>query len=263
MRQVDTTPGQRVPMSFSVVSWNLHKKCHTASWSLLFNQICSQFSPLFFLFQEFDFHKKSSDLYHKAGYHFNFLPNLSLPHRRGTLCGVATLSRIAGRDHTPFLTVKREPLTATVKPVLVSRYPLENGMVLLLINIHGINFVRSNHFKKQLDQLGEILHGHHGPAIIGGDFNSWSKKRVESIEKFLNSVPHQHYSEVSFGHGDKYRKRAPLFWKIFFGNHSLDRCYYSSDYLKVDAEPAVITKINETPLLFSDHLPLFVKFKII
>ena len=257
-----TSPQKSVPTTFSLLSWNLHKECHTDTWTSLFEKIVAEYDPNFFFFQELDFHEKRFDLYHQKGYHFYFLPNITLLHRKRTQAGIATLSTVDSSEHISFFTDKKEPLVQAAKPMLVSHYPMKNGSTLLLVNIHGINFVRTHHFEKQFAQLTEVISAHQGPAVIGGDFNSWSQKRVNQIETFFAQILHQKYCEVPFGKESLHIKKAPYPVRLLFGNHSLDRFYYSSKYLSLSKPPQVLSEIKGENIDFSDHRPLFMTFSL-
>ena len=37
--------------------------------------------------------------------------------------------------------------------------------------------------RAQLDALGEAMMGHEGPIILAGDFNTWSKRRLETVQE--------------------------------------------------------------------------------
>jgi endonuclease/exonuclease/phosphatase (EEP) superfamily protein YafD len=76
-----------------------------------------------------------------------------------------------------------EPLIRIPKAVLVTRYALTNRQhELLVINVHGINFeLNDNGFRTQINAMRQLLDKHDGPAIMAGDFNTWSQGRIDNV----------------------------------------------------------------------------------
>src|SRR5699024_8516428 len=92
---------------------------------------------------------------------------------------------------------KQEPLIRFYKSALITVYPLKSGQQLMVANIHAINFsfgiVR---YQQQLNEIIEHIRSHNGPVIMAGDFNSWSKRRMDALEEItsqtrLTAVPFQ------------------------------------------------------------------------
>lgn len=99
--------------------------------------------------------------------------------------GVMTLS-----SHTPswlcnFTTV--EPWLRTPKAVTVTEHPLAGrDERLLAINIHAVNFTFGvEDLRRQLEPLVQLLADHTGPAILAGDFNTWSDSRQQLVDDLL------------------------------------------------------------------------------
>ena len=135
-----------------------------------------------------------------------------------------------------------EPWVLLPKATLISVYPLQDtNKRLLLINIHAINFTLGDiAFKNQLIQSAGALIEHNGPAIIAGDFNTWSQSREQMLFDIL--VEPFSLSEVYFD----YSKMKTMF------KHQLDHVYYR-DLDVIDNRTA------QTPV--SDHSPMWVTFK--
>jgi endonuclease/exonuclease/phosphatase (EEP) superfamily protein YafD len=99
--------------------------------------------------------------------------------------GVATGSAATPMREQALLSPHREPLTCTSKSALVTWVELEgDGGSLVLVNLHGINFRRAAALDAQLRTLDELLEAHSGPAVVAGDFNTWSRARREVVEAF-------------------------------------------------------------------------------
>ena len=96
--------------------------------------------------------------------------------------GVLTGSRFNVVKHFWQRSKHREPIIGTPKMVLFTEYKIENSKNNLLVaNIHGINFVRAYMLRDQLDEVAKVLKAHKGPAILGGDFNTWTKTKLNNM----------------------------------------------------------------------------------
>ena len=134
---------------------------------------------------------------------------------------------------------EREPLLRLSKSALVTVYPLTNGELVMVVNIHAVNFsLGVDVYSKQLDPIGEQMASHTGPVIMAGDFNAWSRQRMNALFNFARRCG---LKEVNFT--DDHRRRA-------FGK-PLDFVFYRG--LTVSAATVLVTRA-------SDHNPLLVEF---
>nr|WP_259050549.1 endonuclease/exonuclease/phosphatase family protein [Klebsiella sp. BIGb0407] len=134
---------------------------------------------------------------------------------------------------------EREPILRLAKSALVTVYPLFDGRLLMVINIHAINFsLGVDVYGKQLAPIGEQIAHHSGPVIMAGDFNAWSRQRMNALYRFAREMT---LRQVRFI--DDHRSRA-------FGK-PLDFVFYRG--LKVAEASVLVTKA-------SDHNPLLVEF---
>ncbi|TCI04047.1 endonuclease/exonuclease/phosphatase family protein [Corallincola luteus] len=82
-----------------------------------------------------------------------------------------------------------EPWIGVPKSLLANRYPLHDGQSLLVVNLHGINFVwELEAYQQQLDLLAALVKQHRGPVIVAGDFNSWRQERIDRIGQTLKPL---------------------------------------------------------------------------
>ena len=83
-----------------------------------------------------------------------------------------------------------EPWLRTPKATSITEYGLEaSRKTLVVVNIHAINFTLGvKAFKKQLEQVQQILVEHEGPIIVSGDFNTWRKQRVVLLDAMAQSL---------------------------------------------------------------------------
>ena len=102
--------------------------------------------------------------------------------------GVLTLARTPHIVHCQLLAT--EPWLRTPKSTSVTLYPLENSdNTLLTINLHAVNFsfgVKT--YREQLNNAVELIRGHKGPVIMGGDFNTWSNKRQRVLDSLASEL---------------------------------------------------------------------------
>ncbi len=100
----------------------------------------------------------------------------------GDPTGVATGSNTFPLWSEVQLSPVTEPIVKTPKSILITKYFLESSSEpLLVINVHGINFVSISSYRKHVDQMVEAAGNHQGPVILAGDFNTWSSARMEYL----------------------------------------------------------------------------------
>lgn len=95
--------------------------------------------------------------------------------------GVKTGCRCASLESHCWQSPVHEPFVRTRKMILQTRYRLENGQELMVLNTHGVNFVRLRNFHGQLDQLARAAADHQGPLLLAGDFNTWRPARMKGL----------------------------------------------------------------------------------
>ncbi|MBO8136113.1 MULTISPECIES: endonuclease/exonuclease/phosphatase family protein [Dickeya] len=153
--------------------------------------------------------------------------------------GVMTLS--SAQPMYCFPLREREPLIRLAKSALITVYSLSDGRLLMVINIHAVNFsLGVEAYTKQLETIGEQLKRHNGPVVMAGDFNAWSQPRVSALYRFAHRMG---LGEVVFS--DDQRRRA-------FGR-PLDFVFYRE--LGVANSSVLVTDA-------SDHNPLLVEFDV-
>lgn len=153
--------------------------------------------------------------------------------------GVMTLASSYPVYSRPFRTA--EPFLRLAKSALITIYPLFDKRLLMVVNIHSINFsLGVKIYREQIQSISEHVMNHNGPVIFAGDFNTWSRKRLHLLYLFTRRMG---LKPVSFD--DDCRKS--------FLNSPLDFVFYrglileKSEVLQTDA---------------SDHNPLLVNFRV-
>lgn len=171
---------EALPAEFTLLSWNTHKQRDrrfaaelvrfAAGVELVLLQEAIEHDPAWSLVP--DAHAWTLVIAFEFG-------------RSEVATGVATGSTAAPQSERALLSPHHEPLTRTPKSALVSWLNVAGeGEPLLLVNLHGINFRRAARLDAQLRTLDALLEAHAGPAVVAGDFNTWSRARREVVEDF-------------------------------------------------------------------------------
>ena len=102
--------------------------------------------------------------------------------------GVATYSKTAPLSECRFQVT--EPLLRTPKATSVTQYPLaDTADTLLVVNVHAVNFTCGVvRFREQINQVRDVVAAHDGPAILSGDFNTWSRKRLDVVNELVGDL---------------------------------------------------------------------------
>lgn len=82
----------------------------------------------------------------------------------------------------------REPLLNSPKITGLSYFRVNETHELLVANLHGINFVGPDKFKRQIDDVAEALASHQGPLILAGDFNTWNPARDAIVDEMARRL---------------------------------------------------------------------------
>ena len=69
------------------------------------------------------------------------------------------------------MTLAREAFISTRKNTLITIYQFQNKEMLMVVNIHAINFRSLAWYQWELSRLHDLINGHEGPMILAGDFN--------------------------------------------------------------------------------------------
>jgi len=187
------------------------------------------------ILQEAEFSGKKFSIDHCA---YDAAANLQI---KDTFYGVLTASRTESIMAKAYLSDSQESLIGPHKSLLLSTYPLINDKILLVLNVHAINFRENYSYTKELEVFTEKVRSHEGPMIIAGDFNAWNKKRTEALYKLCSDLS---LKQVEFN-----KEKV----KSFMG-YALDFVLYRGMEC---LEKEVISDHD-----ISDHHPLLVTFKI-
>ncbi|MYM59674.1 endonuclease/exonuclease/phosphatase family protein [Vibrio sp. OCN044] len=158
-----------------------------------------------------------------------------------TSVGVLNLSHTTPQKACAY--TELEPWLRLPKSALYTTYPLSNGQLLAVINIHAVNFTYgTQEYQKQFDTLMDLVDKHSGPIIVAGDFNSWSEARIAVIEQAFNQLG---LIEVNYSPDNRTQ---------FITGHALDHVFYRGlNFIRAEAP------ISDA----SDHNPIEAYFELI
>ncbi|EIO3967939.1 endonuclease/exonuclease/phosphatase family protein [Vibrio vulnificus] len=135
-----------------------------------------------------------------------------------------------------------EPWIRLPKSGLYSEYPLSDDQMLIVVNLHAVNFTWGvQEYQQQVNDLIAALKEHPGPAIVAGDFNTWSEKRLQAVTERLENAG---LTEVTFSPDQRTR---------FITGLPLDHVFYKG---------LVLQKAEAPQTDASDHNPLLVSFTL-
>lgn len=85
---------------------------------------------------------------------------------------------------------QNEPIIGVPKTAIVSLYDIKGvSEKLLVANVHGINITLGTEaYKKQFNDLQNVLLQHRGPMLVTGDFNNWNEKRKAIVNVLVDTL---------------------------------------------------------------------------
>ena len=226
---------KRLGESFTILSWNMNKLTLDVHASHYSKRVIDEESVDIIALQEA---KAGQDAHMLYTFPSVMSPNIQ---RGENLYGVQTASHYAFKAYQQHLTDTRESFWATRKSALITLHYFEDGSHVTVVNIHAINFVMHKQYKKEFIRIVERVRDIEGPMILCGDFNSWSKKRYETMMAYVQELG---LEEVSFD--------AKVHIKSF-NRQPLDYVFYRG--LSIESQ-----KVLDISTI-SDHNPLIVRFK--
>lgn len=231
-----------------VLNWNVHKETG-AAFRADMRRLLEGYRPDLLLLQESRCEGESTSLLESPGtLSWTASPNLIM-HEPAGLAGVLTASRAHPSLARAMLSRFTEPILRTPKPMLACEYPLRTGGSLLVLNIHSLNFrLGLGAYRDQLESLLACMGTHAGPVILAGDFNTWSRGRMEYLMARTEAAG---LRRVDFKENG-----TDVGWGLKL---VLDHVFYSAKNLRV--RPGSAERLGS--IRTSDHFPFFVEFDIL
>jgi endonuclease/exonuclease/phosphatase (EEP) superfamily protein YafD len=228
-----------LPKQFGLLCWNVYKQNRTnGTFQNFIEAELSKHSIDLMLFQEAAFSDDRQCLF--EGFAFDAAANLEYNQR---FFGVLTACRTPSLEAKAYLSQEREAFIGTHKSLLLCRYAVEGDEILLVVNMHAINFREQRAFANESERLKTLLAEYDGPVIVAGDFNTWSRSRLVYLESIVASLG---LRRVPMG------KEGGV--KSVFGN-PLDLIFYRG------LRPHDCKVLDDGNI--SDHNPIYVQFEIL
>ncbi len=236
--------------SIKILSWNIGKN-KKSNWITEIFTLFQNHTPDILILQEVKLEEKVKRVFNDKFFAWRFAPNL-VHLKQQIFSGVLTASDVPPNTEDFRHSESREPITYTPKSTLFTTYPIDGTLKsLLVINIHGINFVSLKHFRSQIHEIIEHGQDHKGPIIFSGDFNTWNKNRIKFLEKIL-------YRKLNL-RAVSFERRHQKKIKKFMFSPPLDHIFYSYKQLKLVKNSSQVLRSYRS----SDHKPIFAEFKYI
>ncbi len=231
--------------SIRVLCWNIQKKSG-GRWQRDFLEIARRYEPDLYLLQEAYLTGELRELLGTLGLGWHLTPNL-MAAGAGTYGGVLTATSVLPAAETPLLSDYAEPILGTNKAALATLYRLPADRELLVLNVHGLNFVGLDRYRSQLEEIETRIAVHEGPVILSGDFNTWNRGRMKLL---LETADRLGLERMRFTERDeRHLRRFPF-------AHPLDHLFYRG--LTPRAERSDVLETVRS----SDHLPIIVEFHL-
>ncbi len=186
----------RLPQEFSILVWNTYKgKKPSFKQDLL---AISQNKDIVMI--EEAFMTDDLEVFFDSQFDFHSWFACSFDYKKnGFKTGVMTSSKVRAQTSSYTVAPYREIVGNTPKVTLYNTYKMPGrGPNLMVANIHAINSVTAAMHKAHIDQVFQVLASNPGPAVLGGDFNTWSKKKLEYLQ---TKAQKSGFVEVNFPNG--------------------------------------------------------------
>ncbi len=221
---------QTLPNPFRVLNWNIYKG-NKENFVVDFQYFLDTEKPHIITVQEmYDLAAIKAPLKY-----FENIMAISFWDQDLIATGVLNSSTFRSLKNHFLVSPGTEPVTSTPKMSLITYYQLENSPPLLVANIHGLNFVKSQDFFNQIESVIVVLKNHLGPILFLGDFNTWNLDRSNYLSQRLTYLG---LKQVTFS--PDHRKK--------FREYPLDHVFHS-EHLKIqDAKVWPVTSSDHNPI---------------
>lgn len=190
------------PNAIDIFVWNMYKG-DKPDWERDYKNLTPNYDILILQELWLD-HLMLATFYEDQLFSYHMATSFIDTKRSDTPTGVGTAAKIEPLRTFWQRSHYREPFIKTPKMVLFTEYALEGtSKTLLTGNIHAINFVSSKKLRHQLKNIAKVFAAHDGPAVMAGDFNTWSKKKMKYLHEFAVDAG---MTEVKFDNGHERMK---------------------------------------------------------
>ncbi|MDQ1264339.1 MAG: hypothetical protein QG559_1340 [Campylobacterota bacterium] len=227
-----------IKKEFSLLCWNVAKLTLNSDYKIFLDKLIHEYDLDMLLLQEVK--KNISIELDLHDYSYILSPNIET---KKHIFGVLSAFKSSCHNEISLLTKKQELNYMTHKVSLITLHNMADDKVLLMVNLHAINFVKNSDFQNELNYIFDSIHSHNGAMIVAGDFNTWNVERVASLREFAS---HLELKKVTFSDESNIKK-------VF--TNSLDYVFYRG--LELTYSEVIDSK------KISDHNPIIAKFSIL
>lgn len=227
-----------LPSEFGLLCWNVHKQNLGGRFEHFFGELLERCPIDLLALQEVKLNFAIPCVL--DSFHFSLAPNIRFFNH---IYGVLNGSRVPEHETSSILSTHRESMIQTRKSAIFSTYPLPGGEMLLLANLHAINFRSTRIYNKEIEAIFEKIGRHRGAMIVTGDFNSWNRARIGFVLKSAGAL---HLQSIETEHTHLIKS---------FMNYKLDHIFYRGLQL-VESHAVDVQKI-------SDHNALYARFRVV
>lgn len=233
-------PAQELnPNKINVMVWNQYKG-KNSSWRSEYTRLSKNQDVL--ILQEASIDKKMVKAYASNRNQYTIFAASFVYRWKNRATGVASSANVPASSYIAQRSRGVEIAGGTPKMILFATYPLAGRQEeLMTVNIHALNSVTWQTLAVQILDALRIVKEHHGPVVFGGDFNTWSKAKMNYLKHAMQKAGME---EVHFAHSERKMK--------VFGRE-LDHVFTRG----VNISDAVVEKTGG-----SDHQPLFLTLQV-
>jgi endonuclease/exonuclease/phosphatase (EEP) superfamily protein YafD len=177
--------GELCPKTLRVLVWNVYKG-KRRNFAPQFRALAADRDLI--LAQELFFEPSTHALLDELEVEWTMATSFTYARRGHIGTGLGTAARASSLRAEALQTAGREPLTRTPKLALLTEYRLGGSNRLLVGNVHAINFAGFANFKAQMQRIEAALAAHRGPALLAGDFNTWTTRRLRRLEDLTRAA---------------------------------------------------------------------------
>ncbi|MBI2519636.1 MAG: endonuclease/exonuclease/phosphatase family protein [Bdellovibrio sp.] len=183
---------------FSILVWNIYKG-KKATFKQDFKALTSD-KDIIVVQESFLTNDLESFFMNDIDFHSWFASSFAYK-KSGDKTGVMTSSKVLALDAFYKVSPYREIVGNTPKVALFTSYQVMGShLPVIVANIHAINSVTASMHQAHIDQVFQVLASHPGPAVLAGDFNTWSRKKLEYLK---NKAKKSGLKEVEFPDGSE------------------------------------------------------------
>lgn len=171
-----------LPQRFKLLNWNIEKGVQGEVWAQSFKKL-AELHDLILLQEATSESHIQAELKAQTEMQKNFFV-MWVRKKDQVASGLVNMALANGQRNAWHRTEDVEPFVKTPKLTALTIYNIENSkQQLAVINIHAINVKGVDALERHFRNSMKLAENHKGPLIFVGDFNTWSKERLNIVLK--------------------------------------------------------------------------------